>query len=704
MNPEYRNRFRIFLIVLIVVLGLRFTWIICQSETGVQELRREWWDANTAWIVGRNRPLKSRPSDEQEDFWIREVDRILQVYGDDPQIYAGAAVLLDSPIAWNTHDDDWVSESLRSSQVIPVEPQEYYTGPNIRIGSGQRSLELISTANELQPANVDWWRIRALFATKQDYYATGGRRDQGWRSALNECRKHDSDNALYDYLAAEVEWGEFDGYGRSNRLFNFTDEQYKAGISRGLSYFESGLARPNFAVGEGGYLALSNFLRLSSLPRSEQKYYLRNCAINSRLQWMLKSLGRAQVFRSPDVYRDYDKQSIRHRYQQLLRASEHIRGGMPEGDISLNSSQISMLQLIRDTAQSISLDLSDNGNDEFQRAEYEARLVGQIELELARQRGLKKDQDLFVWANIFGAYSTSVKLVCSVAVSTVLPAAIVSFFVGGVLTTIASRRLSRSEQSSRGILLTVLSLFAALFLTIVFFGLFPAGIASFPDVLKVIKILLEVALPVIFTFVVYDKLQKRNFRLGIPESMVFILLLAVVLKLTLSAQQIVDAIPNPTVPIPALFWSYHAQEPIRLPKGFNLGPLDAAYQWIAYGGPYLTIVCWLLFLVVSAVAIFLVSKIQKKSTPRHPLRSIFGALLRSKAQVSFTTSAALLIVYLILAPSQILMTEESHQLESAFFRDPSLYRSQVMKATDEIRADQAFMSQASAHVKAEMGI
>jgi uncharacterized membrane protein YsdA (DUF1294 family) len=704
MNPKYRNRFRIFLIVLFGVLGLRFTWITCQSETGVEELRREWWDANTAWIVGRTRPLESRPSDEQEDFWIREVDRILQVHGDDPQIYAGAAVLLDSPFAWKMRDDDWVSESLRSSQVIPFEPQENYRGPNIRIGSGQRSLELISKATELQPANVDWWRIRALLATKRDYYATDGRLDQGWPTTLNECRKHDPNNALYDYLAAEVEWGEFDDYGRSNRISNFTDEQYKAGISRGLSYFESGLSRPYCAVGDGKYLTLSNFLRLSSLPRSEQKYCLRNCAINSRLQWTLQTLGRAQVFRSPEVYRDYDKQSITNRYQQFLSASEHIRGGMPEGDISLNSSQISMLQLIRDTAQSISLDLSDNGNDEFQRAEYEARLVGQIELELARRRGLKEEQDLFVWANLFGAYSTSVKLVCSVAASTVLPAAIVSFFVGGVLTTFASRRLPRSEQSSKGLLLTVLSLFGALILTIAFFGLFPAGIASFPDVLKVIKILLEVALPVVFIFVVYDKLQKRNFRFGIPESMMFILLLAIVLKLTLSAQQIVDAIPNPTVPIPALFWSYHAQEPIHLPKGFNLAPLDAAYQWIAYGGPYLMIFCWLVFLVVSSVAIFLVSQIQKKSTQKQSWRSILGALLQSKAQISFTTSAALLIVYLILAPSQILMTEESHQLEFAFFRDPSLYRSQLKKATDEIRADQAFMSQASAHVKAEMGI
>ncbi len=206
MIRDYIKLFWASISILSVLLGARLIWLTVTTETGFQERRREWRDANTAWIVGPTVPLDNQPTADQEDFWIREIDRILQVHGDDPQILVGAAVLLDSPIASAWGDNDGIRERLMRQEVIPDEPQEYYSGPNIRIGSGSKSLELIGKATELNPGNPEWWQIRALLATSPDYYTANGRRDQNLVATLDECLQHDPKNALYDFLATEVEW------------------------------------------------------------------------------------------------------------------------------------------------------------------------------------------------------------------------------------------------------------------------------------------------------------------------------------------------------------------------------------------------------------------------------------------------------------------------------------------------------------------
>jgi hypothetical protein len=350
------------------------------------------------------------------------------------------------------------------------------------------------------------------------------------------------------------------------------------------------------------------------------------------------------------------------------------------------------------------LDLSTKEGDEFQEAEYDARLNQQIEFELVRRLEVSENQDLYKWANVFGTFSTSVKLAISVAASTVLPAGIVSFFIMGVLTSIASRRLQRLEKASLGVLQPTLTVFGALTFTVVVFGLFPAGIANVEHVGKITNILIQVAIPVLLMFVIFDRLQKRNFRFGIPETMVFILLVAVVLKLSLSAQQIVDRIPTLSFHVPPRFWNYHPEELINTPTGYDLGPLDVAYQWIAYGGPYLSMACWLSLIMISALWMFIRQKICKKPVPSQSLRSLLAALMQSMTRVCFATSAVLLIAYLVVAPAHILSIERSYQREVALFRDPNKYWSQITKFVDEIRSDGAFMNNASAHVKAEMGI
>lgn len=78
-------------------LGTRLIWLASRTETGWEMLGRQWRDATIGWVAGKETPIGMREPIEQADFWLHEVDRIVNAHLNDAGILMGAAMVLDEP-------------------------------------------------------------------------------------------------------------------------------------------------------------------------------------------------------------------------------------------------------------------------------------------------------------------------------------------------------------------------------------------------------------------------------------------------------------------------------------------------------------------------------------------------------------------------------------------------------------------------------
>ena len=76
--------FACWICLLLVLIGMacRLLWLASGTETGWPTLTRQWRDATAGWVVGRYVPIDLREPDEQAQFWLREVDRVLEMHPD----------------------------------------------------------------------------------------------------------------------------------------------------------------------------------------------------------------------------------------------------------------------------------------------------------------------------------------------------------------------------------------------------------------------------------------------------------------------------------------------------------------------------------------------------------------------------------------------------------------------------------------------
>src|SRR5690606_2473370 len=97
-------------------------------------------------------------------------------------------------------------------------------------------LELAGTAARLEPANIHWWRYYAQLLARCSRFSDDlTPRDPDWVTVLDECARHDPDNALYDYLAARFFWdaaAEVDYSGATAPLLINDTDIFRQGIRR----------------------------------------------------------------------------------------------------------------------------------------------------------------------------------------------------------------------------------------------------------------------------------------------------------------------------------------------------------------------------------------------------------------------------------------------------------------------------------------
>ena len=175
--------------------------MLTRSATGWKPHLDLWANVATSLVGIETTLLSDKDPEAQAKFWLKQVSHV-ESADDDPQVVMGAAWMLDAPQFGFIRRHVRMKEGLD----VPGIPASWRRELNHEaIGALTEDFELlcrndclakIDTATQLDSANVELWRARALlvFQTKFTSLDMEPRRDD-WLSVLDECAEHDAGNA-----------------------------------------------------------------------------------------------------------------------------------------------------------------------------------------------------------------------------------------------------------------------------------------------------------------------------------------------------------------------------------------------------------------------------------------------------------------------------------------------------------------------------
>lgn len=293
---KIRSRWFLYLCCLVFgLLGTRLAWRLTTSESGWRPHLEQWVDTARQLVGSRHLALGDQDPDQQARFWLGEVSKVESV-NHDPQLAMGAAWVLDAPqfgFIWrSSHRQD-----VRGIPDLPAGGQPKFDTQVIAARTEKfealcrkACLARIESAVRLDQTNVELWRARALLQFEPGFASIALKpRQQDWLAVLEDCSRHDPDNAVYDYLAAVCLWASSADYDLtdSGYVLNVRNEnQFRQGELR----LAAGLAKPRLQFGTEGYAAVWAFLEKTSVPRSEQIAIADSRQIDNRAATLLANL------------------------------------------------------------------------------------------------------------------------------------------------------------------------------------------------------------------------------------------------------------------------------------------------------------------------------------------------------------------------------------------------------------------------------
>jgi len=282
----------------LILIGMtcRMLWLAAGTETGLSTIKQQWLDATIGWIVGARTPVHSREPVAQAEFWLREADQVMHNHLDSAQLAMGAALVLDRPSP--EFVQKYVKKITRTG-VMGLYPQLDQEGINrakeaFEARCKARCVDYAASATKLDSSNVAWWRLRALLLWSSRDSFNDSPRDPDWLAILEECKRHDPNNALYDYLAAYFYW-------ESSAEMGFSDDRSAVPIlvvkdaerfKRGIECFERGQTKPFIAVTDAGYSAVAEFLSKTKLPVTEHVQIVNSRGVLDRRSMLLVGVWR----------------------------------------------------------------------------------------------------------------------------------------------------------------------------------------------------------------------------------------------------------------------------------------------------------------------------------------------------------------------------------------------------------------------------
>ncbi len=689
--------------LLLLCLSIRLLWLASRTETGFQTLHLHWRDATLGWVQGSYKPIHSREPPDQAEFWLREVGRVLEDHPDDASIVMGAALVLDSP------GTGFLSRHVKKVERIPgfgafpeLDREEIRrVEDTFENQCKQRCLELAGRAAELDPANVEWWRLRALLLWRHSLYSYGKTpRDPRWINTLQECAQHDPDNALYDYLAAYLYWeasAEMDFSGVNERLVVKDAEGFESGIN----HFERGQAKPYFAVGDDGFSAVAEFLRHTPTPLTDHEHIVNSRGIHPRRSGLLHGVWRWQRLRADGRASVGDVEAA----LALKRQNLHLIGQYTGAGDSTAYDQVAMAckaataATLRTLADEHRASVGDSEMEDIVGFQ-EATLLEQKVLEHAG-RELAKGKNQPRAGITFGG---DLPAVAAAMVVGVAPSLVVLLLLVGLAATILSRCSVDGDAPVVGPIGQISALLAAITVTIVLFGLAPAEIISRGVQSWVFTVCLILVPILVASWIGWRWLRYRAFQFSLRAMLICTFFVSLLFSFVSVIRPVAGSFADFPfdLSVPARGWEGLDNKVLGdALTANNERWLWAVFQWAAYYGHYLTLAIWAGLVV--ALQSLGVKKLQRQTVNASlGTRKRLGGLFRSLARPALVLAAIALMTYLVLTPNILKQVEQEFQQKIAFARHPESHWEKVEKAIQKVRSDEKLMEQFREIVKAEL--
>lgn len=681
--PRTRLGLATCVVLAILLLGGRAAWVASHLETDWTTLAIHWRDATVDWFFGKYEPVSNREPTDQADFWLRETERLVAANPQSAEIAMGAALLLDTP------GPGFVSRYMKIVQFAPgmQYPELDYEAIDLALDqfhekADRQCLALAARATQLEPENVRWWRLRALLHFPNDIMGSDRTpRNPAWSRVLNECARHDPDNAIYDYLAASHLWhesAEIDWEYDPPRLAIDDPRRFSQGVAR----FEGGLKKGCFTVERDTETRpVMAILAHSRLPCTELHEIIDSRAITLRRPFLLRELSRWQSARAHARVRAGDPAGA----LALLRQAVQL------GEQYVASNELAAFDLITCAVRTADCAALRNF------AEKHPNQLSEAEREQIKSQSLASRTDNKVLTNAtqrVAAQRTGQRGFSSIAAMTVwgvtLSAAVLLFVVSG-LAWIAARSLEkqkRQEQRRLGPWRHAIAWVVGFGLTFVVLGLAPAGvishnaqawIAGIGSVLAVIGLLASLA-----WFVCRRRLQFRLRTL-------FVVTLGVALLCAVLASLEVDFSNLKQLPeglhVPARGWGpvdvKTWERSVTAQSGIGAW---VVLQWWAYSGIYVSLAVSLLWVAVWQRV--RVAKAESKGSGGwFAWKARWAATMEGTAESAAAMGACCLLVYLALTPTVLQSVDAVLEQQMAYARDPEAYWASLRQEVDRLKAD-----------------
>jgi hypothetical protein len=680
-------------------LSFRLLWYAANTETGYDTLRRQWSDATWGWIRGPYTPVGSLVPKLQAQVWLKEIARHDISHRGDARVVMGAALVLDCPSPGYIVN---YFEEVDSRAAMTLDQERVQAAEDLFEADCKAScLALAAKATELEPHNVQWWRLRAILLWRNSTFSyDAAPRDDNWRSILDQAARHDPDNALYDYLAARYYWSssaEVVYQADIDRLVVRDAERF----NQGTACFELGRSKRYFAVGDAGFTAVVDFLSLTAVPLIEHEEVINRRRIFTRHYRLLHDVWSWQYRRADQAFANGSSHlslAIHRQNLRLIDQFAEVGTWTKYQEVVFNLRALTIGQL---------RSLTSKHNDLFTNDEISE--VGELnrETRIAKrvwEEASKELRTILIPRPPPGVtIKGNVVTLANAVIVDILPALFVILIVCGIGGAAVSLFRSDNDLPSISILGHCISFAAALLSTVVVFGLAPANVIAQTIQAWTLTVSLFLIPVVLVLWITWSWLRRRHFRVNLRTVFVGTSVAAVLLAIiSLATPHLTAFAQFPfDLSIPTRGWNYLDAKSIETALPSNSTWLWVTLQWTFYSAQYVTLAVW-----AAIMAIFLrlrqLSTLEAAGVPAPSFRKWFRGWMRSLGTAFLTLSVAVMLLYLCLITKVMNDVDVEFQQRMAFARNPDAFWSAVDNAVQDVRANAELMTQIEAMVDIEM--
>jgi hypothetical protein len=673
-------------------------WVAGRTETGVQSIGGHWRDATWGWVAGTRVPIANQDPADQAEFWLREAEFVLAAHPDDAELAIGAALVLDTP------GPNYAVRYIHEVASVPGRgPFPMYDEAGLKRAEDEfenrcreRCLALAAQGTQCEPDNVAWWRVRALLLQRDSLHSYDRQpRDSNWQEVLEEAARHDPDNALYDYLAANLYWDEsstWEFIGIEPHLVITDQEKFE----QGTRSFERGQAKRHLATGDAGFTAAARFVGQGAIPLVEQYDIVNSRNIYVRRTSLLRGLWKRQDGRADNATAAGDIDLA----ARLRRENNHLADQYAKAD-SGHAFDSMAIHFQQDAAAKF-LSLVENHPNSFSREEGRKAFAREQDSRLNRYFCEEAGREMArMWPKPSAqTLAHEPWMAVQAVVVSFSPAIAIVLLVVGCGGLAISRMLASRGENDIGPLTHAVLLVGALGTSIVVFGMAPAQVIpqAFQEwTLSALVVVVPIALTA-WLFWIWRGRKKIQFSLQSLFAATGIL--AVLLGLVVNASLHTAAFSQLPfrLSIPARGIDGLSAASAQNLLGGQANSIWVLLQWSAYYGQYLTLGFW-----GALVAVWLRFRPRRTGTRgAGSFREGLGMWTRQIGRASLVLSALALAAYLALAPSIVLQVEQQFQEKMAFARNPDEHWRRADLALHAVQNNARRVAELRAQVQSEM--